>query len=232
MDFDSHAELIVTAAVGLVNAVTPGSRRGRPYQPPEGKDLRDAIGAAVEPGRTVDVPMTTARVPAFVALGAAIRPVFEHLAEGDIDRAAVLANQLLATYQPAPHLESHDGQPWHLHFHGKPHTDPSGWAGGMAVGLAMAIGGAAGRPPWRLPGAGLRPGLRRRVQERHAPVLLDRVPEPGQGRGPPSPRGGPLTHRIAQMPDKQRRINPEAHRLIGEVIGLDGVSVPEPAAFR
>ncbi len=141
MDFDSHAELIVTAAVGLVNAVTPGSRRGRPYQPPEGKDLRDAIGAAVEPGRTVDVPMTTARVPAFVALGAAIRPVFEHLAEGDIDRAAVLANQLLATYQPAPHLESHDGQPWHLHFHGKPHTDPSGWAGGMAVGLAMAIGG-------------------------------------------------------------------------------------------
>lgn len=142
MDFDSHAELIVAAAVGLVNAVTPGSRRGRPYEPPEGKALRDAIGAAVAPGRTVDEPMTAARVPAFVALGVAIRPVFEHLAEGDFDRAAVLANHLLATYQPAPHLERHDGQPWHLHFHGLPHTDPSGWGGGMAVGLAMAIGGA------------------------------------------------------------------------------------------
>ena len=38
------------------------------------------------------------------------------------------------------------------------------------------------RPARGLPGAGLRPGLCRRVAQRHPPVLLDGLPEPGQGR--------------------------------------------------
>ena len=41
----------------------------------------------------------------------------------------------------------------------------------------------------------------------------------------------PLYGHLAQMADVQRRVNPEAHRLIGQGAGLDGVSVPEPAAF-
>lgn len=46
-----------------------------------------------------------------------------------------------------------------------------------------------------------------------------------------SPASTPLYGHLAQMADLQRRVNPEAHRLIGQGAGLDGVTVPEPAAF-
>ena len=141
MNFDSHADLVVSAAVKLVNVVTPGSRRGRPYEPPMGPALREAISDALVAARNVDVPVTAARAASLVAVGVAVRPVFEHLARGDVDRAARLVNRLLQTYQPAPELQSHDGQPWHLHFHGGQRADPSGWGGGMSVGLAIVVGG-------------------------------------------------------------------------------------------
>jgi hypothetical protein len=41
----------------------------------------------------------------------------------------------------------------------------------------------------------------------------------------------PLWGELARMADHQRRVNPDAHRLINLGIGLDGISVPEPAAF-
>jgi hypothetical protein len=47
-----------------------------------------------------------------------------------------------------------------------------------------------------------------------------------------SPASTPLYLHLAEMLDNQRRTNPEGYRLIGQGIGLDGVSVPEPAAFR
>ena len=47
-----------------------------------------------------------------------------------------------------------------------------------------------------------------------------------------SPASTPLYGHLDQMADQQRRVNPEAHRLIGQGVGLDGVSVPEQAAFR
>jgi hypothetical protein len=46
-----------------------------------------------------------------------------------------------------------------------------------------------------------------------------------------SPASTPLYGHLAQMADLQRRVNPEAHRLIGQGAGLDGVTVPESAAF-
>lgn len=42
----------------------------------------------------------------------------------------------------------------------------------------------------------------------------------------------PIYLHFAQMLDTQRRINPEGYRLIGQGIGLDGVTVPGPVAFR
>jgi hypothetical protein len=59
-------------------------------------------------------------------------------------------------------------------------------------------------------------------------------PLPGTHTAPylGSPASTPLYGNLVQMTDLQRRVNPEAHRLIGQGIGLDGVSVPEPAAFR
>ena len=41
----------------------------------------------------------------------------------------------------------------------------------------------------------------------------------------------PLWGEMARMADHQRRVNPDAHRLINLGIGLDGITVPEPAAF-
>ena len=46
-----------------------------------------------------------------------------------------------------------------------------------------------------------------------------------------SPASTPLYGHLAQMADLQRRVNPEAHRLIGQGAGLDGVTVPGPADF-
>jgi hypothetical protein len=58
-------------------------------------------------------------------------------------------------------------------------------------------------------------------------------PLPGTRTAPylGSPASTPLYGHLAQMADRQRRVNPEAHRLIGQGAGLDGVTVPEPAAF-
>lgn len=47
-----------------------------------------------------------------------------------------------------------------------------------------------------------------------------------------SPASTPLYGHNAAMLDGQRRLNPDAYRLIAEGIGLDGVDVPEPDHFR
>ncbi len=59
------------------------------------------------------------------------------------------------------------------------------------------------------------------------------APLPGTRTAPylGSQASTPLYGHLAQMADLQRRANPEAHRLIGQGAGLDGVTVPEPAAF-
>ncbi len=58
-------------------------------------------------------------------------------------------------------------------------------------------------------------------------------PLPGTHAGPylGSTASTPLYGNLAQMADVQRRVNPEAHRLIGQGVGLDGVTVPELTAF-
>ncbi len=66
--------------------------------------------------------------------------MFELAGDRRFDEAAAAANQLLQRYRPTPHLDRHDGEPWHLHFHGQGAADPSGWGGGVAVGLATVLG--------------------------------------------------------------------------------------------
>ena len=41
----------------------------------------------------------------------------------------------------------------------------------------------------------------------------------------------PLWGEMARMADRQREINPDAHRLINLGIGLDGITLPDPAQF-
>lgn len=47
-----------------------------------------------------------------------------------------------------------------------------------------------------------------------------------------SPASTPVYGFCAGMLDAQRRMNPDAYRLISLGIGLDGISVPEPSAFE
>jgi hypothetical protein len=59
-------------------------------------------------------------------------------------------------------------------------------------------------------------------------------PLPGTHPGPylGSTESTPLYGNMAQMADVQRRINPEGHRLIGQGVGLDGVTVPALTDFE
>lgn len=138
VNFNSHTDAVVARAVALVNVVTPGQERGRAYAVPAGGALTTGIAAALTspPADWVDPD----HVRGVVQLGTATRPVFVHAGSGDLDAAARTANELLARYAPAPELERHDGQPWHLHFHGAPDRDPTGWGGGFAVALATVVG--------------------------------------------------------------------------------------------
>jgi predicted RNA-binding Zn ribbon-like protein len=90
----------------------------------------DALGAAVELVNTVAADgvglraviaahgYTTGRAPASVepalrAWARRLRTVFDAV---DLDGAAVAVNALLADVRVEPHLSSHDGQSWHLHY--------------------------------------------------------------------------------------------------------------------
>jgi len=47
---------------------------------------------------------------------------------------------MLARTGARPRLDRHDGEPWHLHFHGAEDTPATGWAAGCATGLAVVLG--------------------------------------------------------------------------------------------
>ena len=66
--------------------------------------------------------------------------MFELVQRGDLDAASRTVNKLLERYRPTPYLDHHDGEPWHLHFHGDEAADRSGWGGGVAVALAGVLG--------------------------------------------------------------------------------------------
>ncbi|MCP2339479.1 CGNR zinc finger domain-containing protein [Actinomadura rupiterrae] len=141
MDFNSHADRVVAAAVGLVNALTPGERRGRPYRPPEDPDERADAARAVWGGASDHSVFTEAELDELGAVALRLREVFEAVAAGDIDGAAALVNRMLDDTAARPRLARHDGEPWHLHFHGVGGGVTSDWGGPCATGLAVVLGG-------------------------------------------------------------------------------------------
>ena len=141
MNFDSHAGAVVRVAVELVNVATPGHSRGRPYAAPTTAALANALRDAIaSTSRRQHSPPRGAKLTALAELGAQARPVFEQVQRGDLDAASRTVNKLLARYRPTPYLDHHDGEPWHLHFHGAEDADRSGWGGGVAVALAGVLG--------------------------------------------------------------------------------------------
>ena len=144
MNFGSHTDSVVAVAAALVNVATPGQRQGRSLVVPAGRELAIGVQAALQAGRRRTSASAPAPAPhrmqAFVELARNVRPVFEAVDAGRIDDAAMTVNELLGRYVPAPYLDRHDDQPWHLHFHGRDAVDRSGWGGGISVGLATVLG--------------------------------------------------------------------------------------------
>lgn len=140
MDFTSHVETIVTAAVNLVNAVTPGDAHGREFDQPTGEQLRRAIGEALRAGKPQAPDVTERDAKDLTAVAGWLRVVFDAVSSGDLDAAALTLNALLAETGAHPQLDRHDGEPWHLHFHGGTDTLAQGWAAGCVTGLAIFLG--------------------------------------------------------------------------------------------
>jgi predicted RNA-binding Zn ribbon-like protein len=128
-------DAVVAFTVRLVNTLTAGQRRGRPYVPPVGEERR-AVLAEIGAG---DLGEDDADVLGEVA--AELRTVCALVHAGDLDAAAHQVNRLLERTRAMPRLNRHDGEPWHLHFHGTGGSVSVDWGAGCATGLAVVLGG-------------------------------------------------------------------------------------------
>ncbi|WP_325566130.1 CGNR zinc finger domain-containing protein [Actinospica sp.] len=147
MLFASHVEVLLEAAVNLVNELTDGERRGTPYSAPRGAHLPMAAAAALPRRPGVEPP--PAELPADGAARLAraareMRGVFEAVAEGRVDDAARIVNALLLETGARPQLDRTPGEPWQVHFHGADDRYGAGWSAGCATALALAVGGEVG----------------------------------------------------------------------------------------
>jgi predicted RNA-binding Zn ribbon-like protein len=141
VNFTSHTDAVVAVAVELVNALTPGDACGRPHEPPDDRALPTAVTAALAAGRGEVKPVPAAQAAGFRPVAAAVRAVFDAVAAGQTDAAVRLVNDMLAETGARPRLDRHDGEPWHLHFHGAEDSLVTAWAAGCATGLAVVLGG-------------------------------------------------------------------------------------------
>ncbi|HEY2288110.1 MAG TPA: CGNR zinc finger domain-containing protein [Streptosporangiaceae bacterium] len=133
-------DAVVTVAVHLVNALTPGAAHGRAFAPPGGADLVTAVTAALRAGQPATRPVTGDQAAAFCGVALSLRGVFDATAAGEVDLAAGRVNELLAATGARPALDRHDGEGWHLHFRGAADELVTGWAAGCATGLAVVVG--------------------------------------------------------------------------------------------
>ena len=145
VDYNSHTDAGLAVTVALINALTPGEAFGKAYSPPTGEDRAEAARAALNAdGVARPRALTAAEADALTGVADELRTVFEALAGGNVDGAAGRVNGLLARTGAHPYLERHDGEPWHLHYHGTEDGLATGWAAGCAAGLAVVLGG----PEW------------------------------------------------------------------------------------
>jgi predicted RNA-binding Zn ribbon-like protein len=140
VNFTSHVDAVVTVAVSLVNTLTPGESRGRRYEPPAGTNQAAAATAALRTGRPGTRSVTTREAADLAETAAQLRVVFDAVNGGAVDAAASQVNTMLAATGARPQLDRHDGEPWHLHFHGATDSLVQGWSAGCATGLAVVLG--------------------------------------------------------------------------------------------
>jgi len=140
VNFNSHTDAVVTVAVALVNVATPGEAQGRPYDVPAGADLVAGVDRAMHSGRRWLGMIDQAGADAMVGVATRLRGIFESIQEDDLDAAAAQINELLQRTGARPYLLRHDGEPWHLHYHGNDSDPATQWAAGCATALAVVVG--------------------------------------------------------------------------------------------
>ncbi|WP_181786321.1 CGNR zinc finger domain-containing protein [Streptomyces phytophilus] len=134
--FDSHVATLLDVSAALVNTLTDGTARGRPYTAPRDGDLPTAVTAAL-PGEARVEPAAAAHL---ARTADQLRAVFEAVEDHRIDAAADRLNTLLRTTGARPQLDRVPGEPWQVHFHGADDTLAVGWSAGCATALALALG--------------------------------------------------------------------------------------------
>jgi predicted RNA-binding Zn ribbon-like protein len=140
VDFNSHTDAVVAVTVELINALTSGERRGRPYNAPQGIDKNVAVTTALSAGRRGSRTVTDAEARGITEVAHELRGVFQAITDDDVDDAAARINAVLERTQARPLLKRHDDEPWHLHYHGAGDTFTNNWAAGCATGLAVVLG--------------------------------------------------------------------------------------------
>jgi predicted RNA-binding Zn ribbon-like protein len=140
VNFSSHVDAVVTVAVALVNALTPGEAHGRAYLPPEDERLATLATGALRAGRPDTREVTPQEAAELAEFAWTVRLVFDDVVAGRLDQAAAQVNTLLAATGARPMLDQHDGEPWHLHFHAAIDSLTTGWEAGCATGLAVVLG--------------------------------------------------------------------------------------------
>jgi predicted RNA-binding Zn ribbon-like protein len=140
VNFNSHLDAVVAVTVRVVNVLTAGEARGQPYRPPSGPDLPAAATEALRMGDTRGRMLSAPEAAQLGDVARQLRAVFTAVASGDVDAAARQVNRLLADTSARPWLDRHDGEPWHLHFHGPQDAPVTGWAAGCATSLAVVLG--------------------------------------------------------------------------------------------
>ncbi|MCX4744319.1 CGNR zinc finger domain-containing protein [Kitasatospora sp. NBC_01287] len=143
--FDSHVAALLDASVALVNALTDGSARGKPYVAPRDAQLAPAILAALLPGgehspEAAPDALAPEQAAYLAAAARQLRAVFTAVDTGDLDAAAAALNPLLRSSGARPQLDRVAGEPWQLHFHGSDDSFAVGWTAGCATALALAVG--------------------------------------------------------------------------------------------
>ena len=216
VNFTSHMDAVVTVAVRLANALTPGEAHGRPYLPPGGRALPAAVTAALREGRPDTRDVSAGEAARFRTVAAEIRAVFDAVAAGRADTAASLVNGMLdrtgARPQPGPARRRAVA----------PALPRSRGLAGHRLGRRVRHRAGRGarqrpaRPARGLHRAAVRPGLRRHLAQRDPPLLLDLLPEPGQDRGVPPQAGRrcspdePPAQAVSRRRSRPRRSVPAA----------------------
>lgn len=146
MNFGSHLDATVLLAVELVNELTGGWARGRPYPTPEREQSKERVLAVMRarPSRLREWRQAPpAQTVQLMRIAWRLRSVFEAVDRRDLDTGAATLNELMGEHEARPELSRHDGEPWHLHFHARSAEPAQGVASSCATALAMVVGSDA-----------------------------------------------------------------------------------------